>query len=165
MWALCKAGVICGWLRNQHFQTLPWKQYLQMHLLAERFGFQKWWSGVSKRGSRGQLCNGTDVASAGLPKFFCLDICSLRCQRSSVEFLILWPTSSTLRRIGIVATSRGKNASDCIYVLADIVHKLYTIVAGYSRASWPTTMYSYSTIPKRLRVLLNFLCQEQPVYG
>ncbi len=50
------------WLRVLRFQTQAWKGYLQMHLLAERFIFWRWWSGFSETGSQGPS-NGTNVAS------------------------------------------------------------------------------------------------------
>ncbi len=50
------------WFRIWQFQTRAWKRYLQMHLLAKRFVFWKWWSGFSESGSP-DLSNVTDVTS------------------------------------------------------------------------------------------------------
>jgi hypothetical protein len=50
------------WFIIWQFQTPTWKQYLQSHLLAERFVFWWWWSGFSERRSQ-DLSNGTNVAS------------------------------------------------------------------------------------------------------
>ncbi len=47
--------------RIHHFQTLAWKCYLQIHLLAKRLMFWGWWWISCKRDSR--PFNGTDFAS------------------------------------------------------------------------------------------------------
>jgi hypothetical protein len=44
------------------FQTPAWKQFLKMHLLAERFVFWAWWSGFPEGGSHGPF-NDTIVPS------------------------------------------------------------------------------------------------------
>ncbi len=48
--------------RIWQFQTSAWNRYLQMHLLAERFFFSGWWSGLVERKSQ-DLSNGSNIVA------------------------------------------------------------------------------------------------------
>ncbi len=55
-------------LEFDNFKPPASKRYLQMHLLAERFVYWRWWSGFSERGNQA-LFNGTNDAYS-LANFF-----------------------------------------------------------------------------------------------
>ncbi len=79
------------WFRIWHFQTLPQKRYLWMHLLAARFVFWWWWLGFSEWGSHDLSDGQRHLSTRQL--HICLHIYSLWLFLALVNFLGILHTS------------------------------------------------------------------------